>query len=227
MADYIQIGDDPTKWWLVQPFNANQLTGQPLTLDLAGPLGGSLVLSGRADSVAVFNVPDATVPADSQSLRSGHLPADRAGASAHHFGYALSTTAMVDEPRQRDRDRDAQRDPPDHPPVRRRDAGDRRRDAVLRRHPAGCTAPSGSGHSGPRFVAPRITSRRVARGRPPSSARRPRVCGAAFDADYLLSYSSWRRKKLRGSSSVRASFRPRGVRSSHWYMPHRPSRPRA
>ena len=40
-------------------------------------------------------------------------------------------------------------------------------------------------------------------------------------------YSSWRRNQFRGSSAARDSFRPCGVRSSHWYMPQRPSRPRA
>lgn len=89
MAYYIQIGADPTKWWLVQPLNANQLTGQPLSLLLAGPLGGTLVLSGRADSVAVFNVPDATVPANlNPSGGCLYLPTGT-GASAHNFGYAL------------------------------------------------------------------------------------------------------------------------------------------
>ena len=44
---------------------------------------------------------------------------------------------------------------------------------------------------------------------------------------HSLSYSSWRRNQLSGSSGPRASFRPRGARSSHWYMPHSPSRPRA
>jgi hypothetical protein len=34
-------------------------------------------------------------------------------------------------------------------------------------------------------------------------------------------YSSWRRHQTPDS------FRPRGARSSHWYMPHRPSSPRA
>ena len=41
------------------------------------------------------------------------------------------------------------------------------------------------------------------------------------------SYSSWRRNQLSGSSGPRPSFRPCGARSSHWYMPQRPSRPRA
>ena len=36
-----------------------------------------------------------------------------------------------------------------------------------------------------------------------------------------LSYSSWRRHQMP------VSFRPLGARSSHWYMPQRPSSPRA
>jgi len=90
MADYIQIGADPTKWWLAQPFNASQLTGQPLTLLLAGPLGGWLVLSGRADSVAVFDEPDATTPADLNPTGGCIYLPTATGASAHNFGYALS-----------------------------------------------------------------------------------------------------------------------------------------
>jgi hypothetical protein len=95
MAVYIQIGDDPTKWWLVQPFNANQLTGQPLMLNLAGPLGGWIVLSGRAASVAVFNVPDATVPADLNPTGGCIYLPTGTGASAHNFGYALSTNEAM------------------------------------------------------------------------------------------------------------------------------------
>ena len=58
------------------------------------------------------------------------------------------------------------------------------------------------------------------------------AAGPATGSGYLLaplawSYSSWRRNQLSGSPGPRASFRPRGARSSHWYMPQRPSRPRA
>jgi hypothetical protein len=96
MANYLQIGADPTTWWLVQPFNANQLTGQPLTLDLAGPLGGALVLSGRADRVAVFDVPDATIPGNlNPSVAAIYLPTGT-GPSAQHYGYALPPTANVE-----------------------------------------------------------------------------------------------------------------------------------
>jgi gluconolactonase len=52
---------------------------------------------------------------------------------------------------------------------------------------------------------------------------------AELGADWLCrhAYSSWRRKKLIGSSAARSSLRPRGARSSHWYMPQSPSSPRA
>ena len=58
------------------------------------------------------------------------------------------------------------------------------------------------------------------------------AAGPATRSGYLLAplawwYSSWRRNQLSGSPGPRASFRPRGARSSHWYMPQRPSRPRA
>jgi hypothetical protein len=95
MADYLQIGADPSKWWLVQPFNENQLTGQPLTLIVSAPIDGTLVLSGRAASVAVFSVPDATVP-PSQNPSGGtiYLPT-ASGASAHSYGYGLSVAEAM------------------------------------------------------------------------------------------------------------------------------------
>jgi hypothetical protein len=96
MANYLQIGDDPTTWWLVQPFDANELTGQPLALELAGPLGGALVLSGRFASVAVVDVPDATVPAIlNPSVGAIYLPT-ATGPSAQHYGYSLPPGTDVD-----------------------------------------------------------------------------------------------------------------------------------
>jgi hypothetical protein len=47
---------------------------------------------------------------------------------------------------------------------------------------------------------------------------------------HVLSYSSWRRYQTAARRSPIArtivSLRPRGARSSHWYMPQRPSSPR-
>ena len=50
---------------------------------------------------------------------------------------------------------------------------------------------------------------------------RPEAMGRRIDVIHLLSYSSWRRNQRP------VSLRPRGARSSHWYMPQRPSSPRA
>ncbi len=44
---------------------------------------------------------------------------------------------------------------------------------------------------------------------------------ANHDFTHPLLYSSWRRNQRP------VSLRPLGARSSHWYMPHRPSSPRA
>ena len=89
MANYIQIGDDPTTWWLNQPLSPSQLTGQPLALALAAPLGGTLVLSGRSPSVAVFDVPEAAVPGIvNPGVAAIYLPT-AAGPSAQNYGYAL------------------------------------------------------------------------------------------------------------------------------------------
>ena len=97
MPSYIQIGDDPTKWWFVQAFNVSQLSGQPLNLNLAGPLSGILVLSGKFASVAVFDEPNAAVPSIlNPSVGAIYLPT-ATGPSAAHFGYALPPMANMED----------------------------------------------------------------------------------------------------------------------------------
>jgi hypothetical protein len=95
MPNYIQIGDDPTKWWLIQPFNAGQLTGQPLNLNVAGPLSGFLVLSGKPASVAVFDEPNATFPPIVNPTSAAIYLPTATGPSAAHFGYVLPPTVNV------------------------------------------------------------------------------------------------------------------------------------
>jgi hypothetical protein len=51
----------------------------------------------------------------------------------------------------------------------------------------------------------------------------PQLRHDQHDFDQRLSYSSWRRNQNPGSFSLR----PRGARSSHWYVPQSPSNPRA
>jgi hypothetical protein len=92
MACHIQIGDDPTIWWLVQPIQPSQLT-QPLSVLTWFPIKGILVLSPKAAHVAIFDPPPVLVPTPIQTPggSSIYLPT-AAGVSAGHAGYALPGT---------------------------------------------------------------------------------------------------------------------------------------
>jgi hypothetical protein len=88
MPGYIQIGDDPTKWWLAEPIQASQLTEQPLTIEVSAPVQGTLVLSPRSASVAIFDLPSATVPRALDTVAAIYVPTT-AGLSAANAGYEL------------------------------------------------------------------------------------------------------------------------------------------
>ncbi|MGH3205329.1 MAG: hypothetical protein ACRDOA_06570 [Streptosporangiaceae bacterium] len=90
MPCYIQIGDDPAKWWLAEPFQASQLTGQPLTVVSLAPIGGTLILSPRSASVAVFNVPTGTPPPALGTPGALIYLPTLTGPSAGHVGYELA-----------------------------------------------------------------------------------------------------------------------------------------
>jgi hypothetical protein len=96
MPGYIQIEDDPTKWWFEQPFQAGQLTGQPLTVQVSAPVVGTLVLSGKPGSVAVFDVSSAPP----SNLLDVPIPAiyvpTTSGISEGHVGYELPASADLD-----------------------------------------------------------------------------------------------------------------------------------
>ena len=97
MPSYIQIEGDPTKWWLPQPVPASQLTGQPLSLQVSAPVLGYLLLSGKAASVAVFDLPPGQVPGIvNVSAASLYVPT-AAGASVGHTGYGLSSAVNLDD----------------------------------------------------------------------------------------------------------------------------------
>lgn len=85
-ACHIQIGDDPTIWWLVEPIQPSQLT-QPLIALTWYPIHGILVLSPRASHVAIFSPPPVLVP-EPLAVPDLYLPT-AAGVSAH-AGYELS-----------------------------------------------------------------------------------------------------------------------------------------
>ena len=89
MACHIQIGDDPTVWWLAQQIQPSQLT-QPLTVTTWYPIRGILVLSPKAPHVAIFTPPPVLVPPPIESPGI-YLPT-AAGVSAGHAGYELPGT---------------------------------------------------------------------------------------------------------------------------------------
>ena len=91
MACHIQIGDDPTIWWLVQPIQPSQLT-QPLTVLTWYPIRGILVLSPRASHVAIFEPPPVLVPPP--LAESGIYLPTAAGVSAGHGGYEVVADAF-------------------------------------------------------------------------------------------------------------------------------------
>ena len=87
MACHIQIGDDPTIWWLAQQIQPSQLT-QPLGVVTWYPIRGTLVLSPKAAHVAIFSPPPVLVPTP-LSTSGIYLPT-AAGVSAGQIGYQLT-----------------------------------------------------------------------------------------------------------------------------------------
>jgi len=94
MPSYIQVGDDPTKWWLPGQFQASQLTGQPLTIEVSAPVEGTLVLSPKSASVAIVEVPSATVPQALGTAAAIYVPS-AAGVSAANAGYELPASVIL------------------------------------------------------------------------------------------------------------------------------------
>ena len=94
MACHIQIGDDPTIWWLAQQIQPSQLT-QPLTVLTWYPIRGNLVLSPKAAHVAIFAPPPVLVPPPLSGPGGLYLPT-ATGPSAGHIGYELPGTVDPD-----------------------------------------------------------------------------------------------------------------------------------
>jgi hypothetical protein len=90
MACHIQIGDDPTIWWLAEQIQPGQLA-QPLSVLSWYPIRGNLVLSPRASYVAIFTPPPVLVPAPLSGPGGLYLPT-ATGPSAGHIGYELAGT---------------------------------------------------------------------------------------------------------------------------------------
>lgn len=93
MACYIQIGDDPTHWWVAQQIQASQLTGQPLAVLCLAPIQGLLVVSPRSASVAIFDAPSGTKPPPLGLPGAIVYVPTATGPSAGHVGYQLPGNA--------------------------------------------------------------------------------------------------------------------------------------
>src|SRR6516164_7341013 len=95
MPSYIQIEGDPTQWWSAQPISASQLTGQPLSLQVSAPVVGTLVLSGKAASVAVYDLASGQAPSLLDvPVQAIYVPT-AAGISAGNVGYELPTNVNL------------------------------------------------------------------------------------------------------------------------------------
>jgi hypothetical protein len=94
MACHIQIGDDPTIWWLAEQIQPDQLA-QPLSVLSWYPIRGNLVLSPRASYVAIFTPPPVLVPTPLSGPGGLYLPT-ATGPSAGHIGYELAASTDPD-----------------------------------------------------------------------------------------------------------------------------------
>ena len=93
MPSYIQIDDDPTRWYVSDTVSASQVTGQPLITGVDAPLVGILVISPKAASVAIFdsNSPPPT-PLMGVPGSTIYVPT-ATGVNAQHGGYELAANA--------------------------------------------------------------------------------------------------------------------------------------
>jgi hypothetical protein len=94
MACHIQIGGDPTIWWLAEQIQPDQLA-QPLSVLSWYPIRGNLVLSPRASYVAIFTPPPVLVPTPLSGPGGLYLPT-ATGPSAGHIGYDLAASTDPD-----------------------------------------------------------------------------------------------------------------------------------
>jgi hypothetical protein len=96
MPSYIQIDDDPTRWFVSDTVDASQVTGQPLATAVQAPLEGTLIISPKAASVAIFDSDTPFPPPGSIILgvpQSTIYVPTATGANAQHGGYELAPNA--------------------------------------------------------------------------------------------------------------------------------------
>jgi hypothetical protein len=69
MTTTLQIADDPTLWVPAGPVDPSQLTGATVQVPIKAPIFGTLLISSRAASIALYDPGDSgPVPSDGISL---------------------------------------------------------------------------------------------------------------------------------------------------------------
>ena len=91
MFSFLRIEGDPTIWSLEPPVDITQWTGETISVAVKAPLSGTLLLSRRVASVAVFNELDVGggVPNDVVLPASALYLPTPSGPSAESHGYVL------------------------------------------------------------------------------------------------------------------------------------------
>lgn len=93
MPNVIQIEGDPTRWWPARPIDAGQLTRPPLSVQVSAPVTGTLVLSGKPGSVALFDLPSGQEPHVLDVPQPAIYVPTPTGISEGHVGYELPAGA--------------------------------------------------------------------------------------------------------------------------------------
>jgi hypothetical protein len=96
MFGNLQIQGDPTIWWLGQPVDITQWTGQTVSVAVSAPLSGTLVLSRRVASVAAFTESGVSTAPSGLVIPwpAIYLPT-ASGPSAGSYGYVLPLSANL------------------------------------------------------------------------------------------------------------------------------------
>jgi hypothetical protein len=96
MYGNLQIEGDPTIWWLDQPVDVSQWTGQTVSVSVKAPISGTLLISLRVASVAAFTESGVSAAPSSLVLPfpAIYLPT-ASGPSANSYGYVLPLSANL------------------------------------------------------------------------------------------------------------------------------------
>ena len=87
MFSYLQIADDPTKWWLSQPADVSHLSGPTARFEVTAPLAGAAAVSqGRSQRRPRQRGGPAAHAESRRHDGAGYLPADR-GRAVGWFGW--------------------------------------------------------------------------------------------------------------------------------------------